>query len=148
LRNTPAYRTANQPLASVSELRLLANMTPEQFAVLELYVTALPAEAGVTTVNVNTAPPELLVALAEELTAQDAARLVELRSQAGFENLADAQSVIQSPLPDSVFGVQSNWFRVGVLAVIGSSRVTMYSVLHRDSRTGVVRTASRSLGTW
>ncbi len=147
LRSTPAYRTANQPLASVSELRLLVNMTPEQFAVLQAYVTALPAQAGVTTVNINTAPPELLVALGEELDPQDAAQIVELRSQAGFENLGDAQSIVGAPLPDNVFGVQSNYFRAGVLAVIGSSRVTMYSVLHRDSQAGVVRVLSRSLGT-
>ncbi|HEX7047502.1 MAG TPA: type II secretion system minor pseudopilin GspK [Gammaproteobacteria bacterium] len=147
LRNTPAYRTANQPLTSVSELRLLANMTPEQFAVLQPYVTALPPQAGTTTVNINTAPPELLVALGEEVDAQDAAQLVELRSQAGFENLEHAGQMIDSPLSSDVFGVQSNYFRVGVLAVIGSSRVTMYSVLHRDPQTGVVRTLSRSLGT-
>lgn len=147
LRSTPAYRAANRPLASVSELRLLANMTPEQFAVLQPYVSALPADAGITTVNINTAAPELLVALSEELTAQDAARLVELRAQAGFETLEDARAIIDSPLPESVFGVQSNYFRLGVLAVIGSSRVTMYSVLHRNSQTGVIRTISRSLGT-
>lgn len=147
LRNTPAYRTANQPLSSVSELRLLANMTPEQFAVLQPYVTALPSQAGTTTVNINTAPPELLVALGEQLDAQSAAQLVELRSQAGFENLERAEQMIGSTLSGDVFGVQSNYFRAGILAVIGSSRVTMYSVLHRDPQSGVVRTTSRSLGT-
>ncbi|HEX6929959.1 MAG TPA: type II secretion system minor pseudopilin GspK [Gammaproteobacteria bacterium] len=151
LRNTPAYRTANQPLADVSELRLVANMTPEQFAVLEPYVAALPPQEGsadITRININTAAPEVLVALGEQLAPDDAARIVELRQQGGFDSLEDAQSVVGAEkLPDSIFGVTSDYFRVRVLAVIGSSRVTMYSALHRDPQTGAVRTLSRSLGT-
>lgn len=150
LRNTPAYRTANGPIGSVTELRLLANMTPEQYAVLEPYVTALPplAGKGATRVNINTAPPELLVAFGNDLSAEDAARIVEIRNQDGFTSIGDAESVIgEGKLPEDIFTVQSDWFRLQVLAVIGSSRVTMYSVLHRDSESGAVRALSRSLGT-
>lgn len=150
LRNSPAYRSGNQPLANISELRLVAHMTPEQFTVLEPYIAALPPQDGAAAirVNVNTAPPELLVALGNELTADDAARLVEIRNQEGFASLEEAAEVVgEGKLPADVFGVQSDWFRLQVLAVIGSSRVTMYSVLHRDSETGAVRTRSRSLGT-
>ncbi len=148
LRNSPAYRTANRPLGSVSELRLVANMTPEQFSVLEPYVAALPPQDGRTTVNINTAPPELLVALGE-MTADDAARIVELRTQDGFASLDDAQEIVgaDTELSQDVFDVKSNHFRLQVLAVIGSSRVTMYSVLQRDTDSGAVRVLSRSLGT-
>lgn len=152
LRNDPAYRTADGPITDVSELRLLAHMTPEQFAVLEPYVTALPppAVSGVTRVNINTAPPELLVALGNGLSPEDAARIVELRNQDGFPTLADAQSIIAdgaNKLPDERFGVQSSFFRLRAVAVIGSSRLTLYSVLNRNADTGAVRTLGRSLGT-
>lgn len=158
LRNDPAYRTANRPLANVSELRLVANMTPEQFAVLEPYVVALPPPAAgsgdgsgantMTKININTAPPELLTAVGENLTPDDAARIVEQRNQNGFAGIGDAQEVVGTEkLSEDLFGVQSNYFRLHVLAVIGSSRVSMYSVLHRDPQSGTVRTLGRSLGT-
>lgn len=148
LRETPAYRTANQPIADIDEMRLLANMTPEQFAVLAPYVTALPPREGATTkVNINTAAPELLAALGESLSPEDAARLVELRNQEGFASLRAAQDIVGAAgLPDEFFGVQSNHFRVQVLAVVGVSRVNLYSVLQRDADSGVVRVLSRSLG--
>lgn len=158
LRNDPAYRTANQPLANISELRLVANMTPDQFAALEPYVTAIPPPVAgssdgsgantMTRININTAPPELLSAIGENLTPDDAARIVEQRNQQGFANLAEAQQVVGAEkLSDNLFGVQSSYFRLHVLAVIGSSRVSMYSVLHRDPQSGTVRTLGRSLGT-
>jgi len=151
LRNDPAYRTANRPLASISELRLIANMTPEQFAVLQPYVTALPPVPGsntVTKININTAPPELLTAVGQNLTPDDAASLVDLRNQEGFSALADAQAIVGAEkLSEDLFDVKSEFFRIHVLAVIGSSRVSMYSVLHRDPQSGTVRTLGRSLGT-
>lgn len=148
LRNTPAYRAANQPLADIDELRLLANMTPEQFNVLAPYVTALPPTGEPTKVNINTASPELLAALGEGLSPDAAAQLVELRNQEGFRSLQAAQDVVGATgLPDELFGVQSNHFRLHVLAVVGSSRVNLYSVLQRDAEGNVVRVTSRSLGT-
>lgn len=150
LRETPAYRTANRPITDISELRLLAGMTEEQFNVLRPFITALPTTNGPTPVNINTAPPELLSALSDGLTPAHVAQLVEFREQAGYADLAQAFSQIGATVsPDEMdlFSVQSNYFRLRVLAVIGSSRVTMYSVLHRDAQTGMVLTLSRSLGT-
>lgn len=150
LRETPAYRTANQSITDVSELRLLAGMTDEQFNVLEPFITALPTTNGPTPVNINTAPPELLSALSDGLTPAHVAQLVEFREQAGYGDLALAFSQIGATVPAeemALFSVQSNYFRLRVLAVIGSSRVTMYSVLYRDAQEGMVLTLSRSLGT-
>lgn len=148
-RQVPAYRTANGPLWHVSELRQVAHMTPEQFAVLEPYIAALPPSRGaeITRVNINTAPPELLVALDEELDPAVAAQIIELRAQAGFETLDAVNDFLGHAAPPDVFSVNSNWFRLRGMAEIGSSRLTMYSVLHRDSQSGTVRILYRSLGT-
>lgn len=150
LRETPAYRTANQQISDISELRLLAGMTDEQFNVLQPFITALPTTTGPTPVNINTAPPELLNALSDGLTPTHVAQLVELREQSGYADLAEAFSQIGATVSAeemALFSVQTSYFRLRVLAVIGSSRVTMYSVLHRDAQTGMVLTLSRSLGT-
>jgi general secretion pathway protein K len=54
------YRTANQPLQSVDELRLVKGFTAKAVEDLRPYVTALPVP---TMVNVNTAPDQVLAAL-------------------------------------------------------------------------------------
>ena len=53
-RQDPPYRPANQPLASVSELRLIRGVSPAAYRALEPYVTALP-ETG-TPINAHLAP--------------------------------------------------------------------------------------------
>lgn len=148
LRQTPAYRTANGPIASVSELRLVAGMTPEQFQVLRPFITALPPQTDVnaTLVNLNTAPPELITALSAEFTAEDAALIVEYREQGGIRNMQDLGNVITGkPLPDQFAGVQSSHFLLEASVIVGSTRMNLYSVLRRDAN-GRVETLSRSLG--
>jgi general secretion pathway protein K len=54
------YRTANQLLTSVDELRLVKGFTAKNVEKLRPYVTALPVS---TPVNVNTAPDQVLAAL-------------------------------------------------------------------------------------
>ena len=55
------YRSGNQLLTSVDELRLVKGFTAEVVEQLRPYVTALPTAP--TTINVNTAPAEVLAAL-------------------------------------------------------------------------------------
>ncbi len=45
---TPAYRAANRPMSSVSELRAVAHMTPEIYRALLPWVTVWPQEPGDT----------------------------------------------------------------------------------------------------
>src|SRR5690606_14274628 len=54
---TPAYRAANRPMASVSELRAVAGMTPALFQALQPLVTVWPREGAQSTLNIHTAPP-------------------------------------------------------------------------------------------
>jgi len=55
------YRAANQPFASVDELRLVKGFTPEAVRALRPFLVALPASN--VKINVNTAPKEVLAAL-------------------------------------------------------------------------------------
>lgn len=70
---TPAYRTANGPMVSVSELQLVkgfSSQVPEEFEDYKLllpHISALPVTQGPTPVNVNTATPEVISALSEFL---------------------------------------------------------------------------------
>lgn len=66
-RQSPPYRSANQPLFSTSELLLIRGMNPTAYRYLEPYVTALP-ESG-TALNEASLPP--LLREAYELPPQE-----------------------------------------------------------------------------
>lgn len=55
------YRAANQPFASVDELRLVKGFTPEAVRALRPFLVALPASNA--KINVNTASKDVLAAL-------------------------------------------------------------------------------------
>ena len=71
----PAYRAANAPFAAVSELKLVRGFWPsvdeerEDYELLLPHVAALPArpDGQPTPVNVNTATPEVLASLGDEV---------------------------------------------------------------------------------
>ncbi|MES2918952.1 MAG: type II secretion system minor pseudopilin GspK [Pseudomonadota bacterium] len=80
------YRVANQPLADLSELRLVAGFTPQVIARLRPHVVALPAEA---LLNINTATPTLLGALLPALTPSAAGELARQRPSDGYASVDD-----------------------------------------------------------
>lgn len=80
------YRTANAPLEDVSELLWVRGFDAATLARLHPYVTALP---GVTALNVNFAPPEVLAAVVDGLSLGQARQLVEKRRQAPWQKRED-----------------------------------------------------------
>jgi len=125
----PAYRAANQPFASVSELRLVKGVSKELYEYLLPLVVALPDEnAGL---NVNTAKLALLRSVGNAKTntpleEDDGKRLQELVPAAppeasdnnednvepavnadiedGFE---DVQEFLESDAIESIFGIEA-----------------------------------------
>ncbi len=67
------YRSANGPMVSVSELLLVRGFSSavqeekEDYELLLPHIAALPTVNGPTAVNVNTATPEVLASLSEEI---------------------------------------------------------------------------------
>ncbi len=86
VRNAPAYRAANQRFVSVSELRLLAGMTPAAYAILQPHVAVLDADAAI---NVNTATEAVLLSLADGLNRSAAREFVTGRQARPVRGLAD-----------------------------------------------------------
>jgi len=75
------YRSANQLLQSVDELRLVKGFTAQAVEKLRPYVTAI---LGPTPVNVNTAPAEVLAALFTNLPASALQPVLESRVSQPF----------------------------------------------------------------
>jgi general secretion pathway protein K len=140
----PPYRSADQPMQAVSELRLVAGVDEDIYERLRPYVTTLPG-SNRTHINVNTAPAPVLASLAEGLSPADGERLLEMQVNGGFETLEEFYELIGRNVPVQV-GLTSNHFRLTARADIGSASMTMYSFLIRDD-SGATFTWRRSFGT-
>ena len=133
LLDTP-YRAANQPLADISELRLVKGYSAEVIEKLRPFIVALPE---VTPVNVNTASAEVLSTVAEDLSTSDGEKLVEARGEEGFESV---DSFTQDPtlnakdVTKASLSVTSQWFLMVSEADIGQGRARLASLIQRDTR--------------
>jgi len=77
------YRSANQPMVQVDELYRIRGFDAATVAKLKPFVTALPAR---TTVNVNTAPVEVIAAVAPDVPAEQLAAFVKSRNTLPFKS--------------------------------------------------------------
>lgn len=142
LSQQPPYRAANRPLTSVSELRLVAGVTPAVYRALAPLVTALPET---TTINVNTAPAEVLLALSANPSPGDVSAFIERRAEEPLESLDPiVNDALLGPAVDiQGLSVSTNYFLVAAEATIGTGRVSLYSLVHREPQ-GQARVISQS----
>lgn len=101
------YAPANRPFTELSELRLLPGFPMTPLTPADSWVTALP---GNTTLNLNTAPRELLRILIDDHTTL--AKIESLRTSPGYLTQEDRQSLDLSP---ALYGLQSRFFRARIL---------------------------------
>lgn len=147
LRATPAYRAANRPMASASELLLIRGVTADIYQKLAPLVTALPTR---TAINVNTAPAAVLMCLALGVTEEDAKELIEARQKESFLNV---QSFLQHPalagraVQIEGLSVSTDYFLLDAAAQWGRGRVRLYSVLYRGSNNHA-QVVARGQGTY
>ncbi|MBT8123089.1 MAG: general secretion pathway protein GspK, partial [Gammaproteobacteria bacterium] len=95
------------------------------------HVTALPSA---TLINVNTATPEVLLALHVDLDPTDIDTLIAMRDEKAFETANEflaADALAGLTLVVSV-GVDSDWFRVLTDVVVGAGRARLNSLLFRE----------------
>jgi len=146
LGRTPAYRAANRPFASVSELRLVAGFDAKAYRALAPFVAALPAP---TAINVNTAPLPVLQCLAAGLSEADAKALAAGRGDQGYASVAD---FLQQPafagrrVDGAGLDVASHYFVVTSTVQVGRVEKRYRALLMRASD-GSTTTLMRTQGT-
>ncbi len=152
LGQSPPYRAANHLITSTSELLALPGFGIERYKRLAPYVAALPIN---TALNVCTASSVVLGTLAPGFTAfSDAQALATNRQKGCFPDVGDVQSAL-SPFMQQPGQLQqfvqsrlvhrSQWFRVHSVVSIGTTEVSLYSVLIRNG--GPSRVVLRTFGT-
>ncbi|QJR15765.1 type II secretion system minor pseudopilin GspK [Usitatibacter palustris] len=131
------YRAANQPMTQVEELHRIRGFTPAYVAKLKPFVTALPA---VTTVNVNTAPIEVLAAILPDLSRAQVAALVESRRGKPMRTKAEiserAKNVPASTVANDL-DVKSAHFRARVQVAQDDVQLATEALLRREQNAGV-----------
>ena len=140
------YRTANTPLQSISELRLIKGFEDPL-----VYATVLPhvCAFGVNTpININTATTEVLRSLADDLTDSDIEKIIEQRNDTAFNNINEFTS--SSNLKEKIgstegLSVDTEYFMLQTESTIGQVRVLGYSIIHR-SIDGITTVIARSQG--
>jgi general secretion pathway protein K len=133
-QSTPGL-AANGPVRRVAELLTVRGADPALVARLRPFVDALDAP---TTVNVNTAPAEVLVAAIGGLDAAGAAALVASRSTALFASIADFRSRSRADLviDETMLSVKSDWFVVSIEARQGDTVARARALLKRSATAG------------
>ena len=141
---TPAYRTANQRIANVTELAALDGMDRESYEILLPHVTALPER---TPINVNTASLAVLQSLGPNLRETDAEGLIALREDGGFVDYAGVFAPLVAEGMQQWISETTSYFQLKAVVQIDTVRITLFTVLHRDPNSPDVIPISRSLGT-
>ncbi len=131
LRGTIPYRTANRPLISTSELRLITGFDQNVVQLLEPYVTALPQR---TRINVNTASPVVLLAMHEDLTPSDVEALIAGRGKTGYPTVQAfmGQDTLAGRELAAPVDVKSNYFLVHTDVIVGQVQTHLESLVARD----------------
>lgn len=142
------YRAANQPMEDPTEMRLLLGMNNKIWHAIAPYICALPDPAA--PININTAPPGVLQAIAPGLTDQQAKAIASARDAgSGYQTV---QAFIGSPsnaFPPQInlagLGVQSSFFEVNVRAQYRDRFAYLTSIIERDPTNGSMRIIYRNL---
>jgi general secretion pathway protein K len=122
---------ANAPVTRASELMAVRGVSIALLTALRPFVGALDAP---TAVNVNTAPPEVLAAVASGLDRAGAQALVTKRTQQPFTSVADFRARLPRPditFDDAMATVTSSWFEVSIEARQGDTLARARALLKR-----------------
>lgn len=143
----PPRRTADHPLVSLSELRLIQGIGKEEFELLAPLVTALPKDSKL---NVNTAIPEVLRSISDKITEGDAQAIIDSRGDEGYAKLEDMTQIpaLKDKTADfkaAGFEFGSSFFNVYIKATYRDTVFYMRSLLVRNAD-GQVQVAGREIG--
>lgn len=146
----PAYRSSKSEMVNVSELRLIAGVTPEIYAAISPFVSALPIPKSVSMptasktqpitstfvgmpVDINAASAFALLAVNPSLTMAQAQALVICRKRyGGFSDLSQFESTCVKPNGiNGIVGVvtQSQYFTIKTQAERADQVVSLKSLM-------------------
>ncbi|HLW71227.1 MAG TPA: type II secretion system minor pseudopilin GspK [Candidatus Binataceae bacterium] len=144
----PPYEPRNSALPTIYDLRMLKGMDDQTFLILSQFLTAMPTPKGV---NLNTAPPEVLLALAPALkidavTIKD---IINQRALVPFDQQTDVTRVIPEagkPPVSNLLTTTSTYFTITGQGDFAGARKRVYATFKRAAAQG--GGASFTLSNW
>ncbi|KTD82341.1 type II secretion system minor pseudopilin GspK [Legionella waltersii] len=125
----PPYYPAHQTLKSSSELRLLKDVDQSMYLNLEPFITALPES---TSVNINTAPTPVIMALGDGLSESQANELIQARGSQGISDIKSISELLKKMnLPSDQITIESQYFLCLAYAKTEDFDLVVYSLLKR-----------------
>lgn len=146
LMQEPPYRAANQPFASVSELRLIDGMTEEIYQVLAPHVAALPASG--TGINVNMATVPVIRSLHDQISQAQAEAVVKRRQEEPFADTAaflNATTELPAIQQKDGLKVTTSFFEVVSRITLNDRVINLVSLVYRGPE-GELSTVRRDTG--
>ncbi len=133
-------------MRSISELRLVRGFeNNDTYQAIKKFVCAVD---GQTSINVNTAPAEVLSSIANNINTKD---IIDKRDDVeGFKDINDfitSNSLTKVVTVTTGLSTSSDYFLLESEYVIGQSRTVMYSIINRDN-TGKITVTGRSQGAY
>jgi general secretion pathway protein K len=129
----PPYEARNGPMPTIGDLRLIRGIDEVTFRRLSPFITVTPS----VRVNVNTAPPEVLMAVAPALQESPSSlkSIMEQRVNQPFTNLTEVSQLLggtngASTLP-ATLSTTSDYFTINGLGSFAGTRTFVYAVIRR-----------------
>jgi general secretion pathway protein K len=122
---------ANAPMRRVAELLAVRGVDAAALARLRAFVDAIDAPAQI---NINTAPPEVLMSVIEGLDTAGAAAVVSMRAQTPFSSVSDFRTRFARPqlrVDETQLSVRSDWFVVTIEARQGDTLARARALIKR-----------------
>ena len=134
----PPYRAANHALTEFSELSLVQGFGAGDVAALQPWVNIIAEDVGV---NVNTAPPLVLMALSPYITADNVEALQAARpfdnTDEFYSRLAGAvgqsRDTLVTEIPDNMLAVASRYFELRARVELAGLNLEYRSMIQRQS---------------
>lgn len=123
---------ANVPVLRLADLAVVKGVAPQALAAVAPFLSALPAG---TALNVNTAPPEVLAAVVDNLGAERSAALVASRAQKPFTTIAEFRARLPEGAvlaDEGALSVRSSFFYATVEARQGATQARARALLRRS----------------
>jgi general secretion pathway protein K len=153
-RDYRGYRPPDAPIADVSELRAVKNVTAEAYRMLRPWLCALPVTDRAV-LNINTLTPEqaplLAMLLPDTLGIAGAEAALQRRPQAGYgttdafwNQLSTAGGVTSGIDVKGQTGVKTRWFALRIAVLTGNTELFESGLI--DARSLPARLVSRQWG--
>jgi len=137
--------SGRMPIDNFESLQTMPGYTPHVLERLRPYAAVLPTR---TTVNVNTTTPQVLAAVVEGLSLEQAMTVLSSRREKHFASLSDfsarlSTSGFTGQIGNTMLGVRSSYYTVLTRVRDGLAERTSRSLLHRISTATIVESTQR-----